>query len=108
MSVHPLRLGLLTVLLAACWMLGACASGHLPRDRYRVGGGFEIHYRAAVPGTLVWADRANGRVWATHSLATGESFTTTTQLDDASFRNAVGKLADTRPVLYFVPDRNRH
>ncbi len=76
----------------------------IPAARYRVGGGFEIDYRAPATGTAVVVEDTSRRVWVTQSLDELETFTFRISADDPDLHERLGQNASAAKFsLYFLP-----
>ncbi len=107
-----LRTSILTLVVALTGLLFTGCSNlqpqfdanGIPAARYRVGGGFEIDYRAPVTGTAVVVEDTSHRVWVTQSVDELESFTFRISADDADLHERLGPNASAATFsLYFVP-----
>lgn len=76
----------------------------IPAPRYRVGGGYEIDYRAPATGTAVVVEDTSHRVWVTQSVDELESFSFRISADDSDLHERLGQNAgEAKFSLYFVP-----
>ena len=103
----------ITGLLILCGTLwSGCQSGSntafgfggLPKEQYRVGGGFDIEYTAPVDGTFYLVDQNSGKFVITEAVTEGDTFDFSidpTNLDEAM---AYGiDIRNSKLILYFVP-----
>jgi hypothetical protein len=95
------------VLVSGCATTGA-KHGVVFQDKYIVGGGFQVEYRAPEPGRAILVDVSSGRALMTESLGTGGLFESSMDPGDpgiAEFMSTLGiDLAEANLVLYFIPD----
>lgn len=80
----------------------------IPAARYRVGGGYEIDYRAPATGTAVVVEDTSHRVWVTQSVDELESFTFRISADDPDLHERLGQNAsEAKFSLYFLPAKSK-
>ncbi len=80
----------------------------IPAARYRVGGGFEIDYRAPATGTAMVVEETSRRVWVTQSLDELETFSFRMEAGDPALHERLGPNAGQASFsLYFVPAKEQ-
>jgi hypothetical protein len=95
------------VLLIGCTTTSAFRENGLPSERYAVGAGYTIEYKAASNGTVYWVEETSGKIVESKSVEKGQ----VVQFDLGATDNEECKEAfgvdfkDTRLTLYFVPTK---
>ena len=75
----------------------------IPHQKYMVGGGFAVEFKAPCAGTLFWVEQTERRIMMTKQLQEGQTFEEYVPVDQEEFRLLFRHLDKTRFVLYFVP-----
>ncbi len=75
----------------------------LPKEHYKVGGGFSIDYVAPEEGYLYYADRNSNKIMILKVMAKGQNFLADSSETLELFEKAELYINDVKPVLYFIP-----
>jgi hypothetical protein len=92
------------VLLIGCMTTSTFRENGLPSERYVVGGGYTIEYKAPSNGTAYWVEETSSKIIESKSVEEGEAVQFELDADADEFKEATGiDLKDAKFTLYFVP-----
>jgi hypothetical protein len=101
------------LLLAVCVAAGvsgcsgmetiAFRSDGIPCDKYQVGGGWDIEYKAPAPGTVYLVEMNNRRLIETKSLDEGETYRQNIDPGESRLKDMGIEPSAARFWLYFIP-----
>jgi hypothetical protein len=94
------------LLAGGCGPRPRSALEYLPGEKYVVGGGLNIDWKAPEPGTVYLVEKQTGKIMETRTLEKGETYTfsvaSVTQADELEQLLGI-TIAKAQIVLYFVP-----
>jgi hypothetical protein len=102
------------LILTVSFVVGGCATSGfespvfsesgIPNQRYMVGGGFEIAYKAPSPGTAYVVETRTANIIKTQSLEEGQRFEFDIGAEPEEIEAILGiPFSEVRLHLYFVP-----
>jgi hypothetical protein len=88
---------------------GAFGSDGLPKQEYYVGGGFNLHYQAKMPGTVYVVEEISGKLLITESVGIDHPYELSIDPSDEDHLARLMSMGmnpeDIKLGLYFVPSK---
>ena len=105
MTIRFAAIAFVAVLVSGCGTGQWIDSHGVPHERYLVGGGTRVQFRAVEDGVAYLVEGNTRKVIATQSLAEGETFDQVWVMEGLDeFEQKVGvPMREARLLLYFVP-----